>query len=99
MRRKLDASNQILEGLLTEDTELITKGSASLMEMSGAELWQVRNDVMYKQYSAEFQQSAKKLMEAAKKDNFDSAALRWIDTTLKCIECHKYVRGARIATQ
>lgn len=97
MRRKLDASNKILEGLLTEDSELIKKGAESLMEMSKAELWQVRNDAMYKQFSAEFQQSAKKLMESADKDSTDAAALKWIDTTLKCIECHKFVRGARIA--
>lgn len=97
MRRKLDASNQILEGLLIEDSGLVVKGAKGLLEMSNAEAWQVRNDVMYKQFSTEFQQSAKKLVEAAEKENFDGAALRWIDTTLKCIECHKFVRGARIA--
>ncbi len=97
MRRKLEASNQILEGLVTEDSELVVKGAKILVEMCAAEKWQVKHDVMYKQYSAEFQQAAKKLVESAEKDNFDAATLKWIDTTMKCIECHKFVRGTRLA--
>lgn len=99
MRRKLDASTQILEGLLTEDNQLVAKGAKVLLEMSNAEQWQVRHDPMYKQFSSEFQQSAKKLLESAEKEKIDEAALKWIDTTLKCIECHKFVRGTRIARQ
>ena len=98
MRRKLEASGQILEGLVTEDSGLLIKGAKVLVEMSAAEKWQVQNNVMYKQHSAEFQASAKKLVEAAEKENFDNAALKWIDTTMKCMECHKFVRGARLAT-
>lgn len=98
MRKKLEASNEILEGLVTEDAELVIKGAKVLVEMSSAEKWQVENNVMYSQYSAEFQQAAKKLVEAAEKENFDRAALKWIDTTMKCMECHKYVRGASLAT-
>lgn len=97
MRQKLEASNQILEGLVTEDSELVIKGAKVLVEMSSAEKWQTQHNVMYKQYSSEFQQAAKKLMEAAEKENFDGAALKWIDTTMKCMECHKFVRGARLA--
>lgn len=98
MRRKLEASNQILEGLVTEDSELLIKGAKILIEMSAAEKWQVKHDVMYKQYSTGFQQAAKKLVESAEKDNFDAATLKWIDTTMKCIECHKFVRGTRLAS-
>ncbi len=82
---------------MTEDSDLVVKGAKVLIEMSAAEKWQVKHDVMYKQYSTEFQQAAKKLVESAQKDNFDGAALKWIDTTMKCIECHKFVRGARLA--
>ena len=55
------------------------------------------NNVMYRQFSGEFQRSAKSLLEAAEKGNYDAAALKWIDTTMKCIECHKYVRNMLIA--
>lgn len=35
----------------------------------------------------------KALLEAAKEGNIDRAALRWMDTTMSCIECHRYVRN------
>lgn len=97
MRGKLDASSQILEGLVSEDSDLVAKGARQLIEMSSAEQWQVRHDTVYRQHSRDFQQAARKLLESAEKENFDAIALKWIDTTLKCIECHKSVRGARIA--
>lgn len=97
MRKKLEMSNQVLEGIVTEDAALIRKGAEALGEMSKAEKWMVSNDVMYRQSNGEFQRSVEKLVEAAKKENFDQAALNWIDTTMKCIECHKFVRGTRLA--
>lgn len=97
MRGKLDASSQILEGLVTEDSDLVTKGAKQLIQMSSAEQWQVRHDPVYKQQSRDFQQATKKLLDSAEKENFDAIALKWIDTTLKCIECHNSVRGPRIA--
>lgn len=97
MRKKLVASNQILEGLVTENASLVVKGAKELVEMSSAEKWQVQHNVMYKQYSNEFLQSAKKLVEAGEKENFDAVTLKWIDTTMKCIECHKFVRANQVA--
>ena len=97
MRKKLEASAEILEGLTAEDSKLIIKGARALVEMSHAEKWKVRNDVMYRQFSGEFQRSAQSLLEAAEKENYDAAALKWIDTTMKCLECHKFVRGMRLA--
>jgi len=97
MRKKLDASNQILEGLVTEDAKMIAVGAQTLNEMSTAEKWRISNDVVYGQFSEEFQRSTKKLKQAAEKGNFDDVALKWIDTTMGCVECHKWVRGMRIA--
>jgi hypothetical protein len=95
MRKKLEASSQILEGLATENAPLITQGARVLVQMSAAEQWKVVNDATYGQYSGEFQRAATGLRDAAEANNFDSAALKWIDTTMKCIDCHKFVRGTR----
>ena len=93
MHRKLDALNKILEGLVTEDTDLVRVGAEVLAQMSAAEKWQVSNNVMYLQFSKEFQRNAEKLVDAAKEKNLDRAALRWMDTTMSCIECHRFVRN------
>lgn len=93
MRTKLKASNQILEGLALEDTGLIEEGAKTLAEMSSVEKWRVSQDAMYRQFSTEFNRNANKLLEAAKERNIDRAALRWMDTTMSCIECHRFVRN------
>ena len=38
-----------------------------------------------------------RLVEAAEKKNMDRAALKWMDATLSCIDCHKFARGIRVA--
>lgn len=99
MRKKLDASSQILEGLTTEDTDLIKQGAKTLIELSKVEKWNILSDPEYREYSLDFRSNAKKLVEAAEKDNFDNAALQWFATTKNCIECHQHVRRERAASK
>lgn len=92
MRKKLSASSMILEGLAVEDFSLVSEGARKLREMSQTEKWRVLNDPMYRQFSEEFLRITNKLTEAAKDEKLDTAALRWVDATMSCIECHQYVR-------
>ncbi len=93
MRKKLEASSQILEGLALEDHALIKQGAEALAKMSTTEKWHISKDVMYRQFSNEFQRNAEKLVDAANDKNINRAALRWMDATMSCIECHRFVRN------
>ena len=95
MRKKLDASTQILEGLTVEDASLIRKGAATILEMSKAEVWNVLLDEDYREFNRDFRSTIRRLDKAAEDGNFDNALLQWIDATKSCIECHKYVRDMR----
>lgn len=95
MRKKLDASSRVLEGLAVEDYDQIRKGSAALLEMSKSELWNVLTDEDYRTFNREFRSSIRKLNEAADEKNIDSALLQWMDATKSCVECHKHVRRER----
>ncbi len=97
MRQKLDATNLVLEGLLTEDFDMLTKGAKKLSEMSRAEKWRVSNDMMYRHHSEDFQSRVDKLIKASKDESVDAAALAYFDTTMSCIDCHKWVRRTLIA--
>ncbi len=98
MRDKLAASNQVLEGLLIEDYKLIEKGGRAFRKMSEAANWRVSNDMMYRSHSEDFQRNVDKLVEAAgKAESIDRVALAWFDTTLSCIDCHRWVRTVLIA--
>lgn len=97
MQRKLGATNLVLEGLVTENYELISKGAAELQDISSAEKWRISNDVMYRQQSAEFQRKVGQLKKMAEAKNLDGAALAYFDSTMSCVECHKWVRAVLVA--
>lgn len=97
MRKKLEASSLILEGITTEDATLVNDGADVLLEMSRAELWNVLTDEDYREFNRDFRSSVRKLKDAAGKENFDNATLQWIDSVKACVECHKYVRSQRPA--
>ena len=97
MRQKMEASHDIMEGLLMEDGKLINKAANKLKEMSDTEHWRVSNDIMYRNHSEDFRRSVDKLIVASKGNSIDRAALSWFDVTLSCIDCHRYVRTTLIA--
>ncbi len=99
MRAKLSHSQKVLEGLATEDFDMIAKNSQSMSLLSQATNWQVLQTEEYLRQSQDFRHTADVLTEAAQKKNLDGAALAYVELTMKCINCHKYVRGVRMAAQ
>lgn len=97
MRQKMEASHDIMEGLLIEDGKLINKAAKKLKSMSETERWRVSNDIMYRNHSEDFRHAVDKLIVASKGNSIDRAALSWFDVTLSCIDCHRYVRTTLIA--
>jgi hypothetical protein len=97
MRLKLNHSKDVLEGIVQEDFDKIAKNSQAMSLLSQAATWQVLQTPEYLQHSAEFRRTADALTRAAKEKNVDAAALAYMELTMKCVNCHKYVRGVRIA--
>ena len=97
MRAKLEHAEKLLEGLTTEDYDLLVKESQALVLLSQSADWQVLQTADYAAESSEFRRAADGLKKAAKEKNLDAAALRYVDLTLKCVHCHKYVRSVRLA--
>lgn len=93
MRQKLHASNQILEGLCTEDLQMVSEGSDTLMKMSGEEQWRVSNDIMYRRYSTEFIHAVEELQKEAEDNDMNGTSLAWVNVTMKCLKCHEWVRN------
>lgn len=94
MRQKLEATSKVLEGLATEDKELVHEGAAVLTELSKAEVWQVLVDAEYREHTQTFRSAVKRLDEAAQKSEFASAQLEWLDATKRCFDCHNHIRAA-----
>ena len=92
MRAKLGHAQLVLEGLALADYDLIARGAHDLALASQASSWQVLQTEDYARQSREFRRACESLRFAAKDKNLDGAALAWMEVTLKCIQCHKYVR-------
>jgi len=92
MRAKLGHSQNVLEGLSTANYDLIERGAQELSLASQDSNWQVLQTEDYIRQSAEFRRACDALQSAAQAKNLDGAALAWMDVTLKCVQCHKYVR-------
>ena len=97
MRLKLDHAKDVLEGLALEDYDLIAKNAQDMSLLSLAASWQVLQTPEYLQQSNEFRRTADALTKAAQDENLDGAALAYVELTMKCVNCHKYVRGVRMA--
>ncbi len=97
MRVKLKHSQNVLQGLVLEDYDAIVKHSEAMSLLSLAETWQVLQTPEYVEYSRKFRHAADKLTDMAKKHNLEKSTIAFNEMTVKCVECHKYVRGVRMA--
>ncbi|MEQ9406359.1 MAG: hypothetical protein RIK87_01480 [Fuerstiella sp.] len=99
MQKKLDASTQILKGLMIEDFKLVEDNADALLNMSREEKWRASNDMMYLQHSTQFRNVVDDLRQKAGKESIDGASLAWVNVTMSCIQCHQWVRNIMLAEQ
>ena len=97
MRDKLELSQGVLEGLATEDYDLIIARGTRLSAMSKEADWRVFENPDYDQQSIVFRRHVDSLVRAAKEKNLDAATLAYVRMTMSCVDCHKLVRGKLVA--
>ena len=97
MRQKLEASNRILEGLVTDDLSMVEAGSETLLKMSKEAKWRASNDALYRRYSTEFVDAVSDMQDKARSQSIDGTSLAWIKSTMTCLKCHEWVRNTIIA--
>lgn len=96
MRKKLDYSKNVLEGLSREDYALVARNARRLKVMSEEAAWKsamIPNATNYIPYTLEFQRLADELAGKADGKNLDGATLAYLQLTMNCINCHKYTRN------
>ncbi|WP_169977003.1 hypothetical protein [Tautonia rosea] len=95
MALKLDYAKNVLEGLTLEKMDQVAKNAQELKLLSAAAEWEPVTvpGPLYLVYTREFQRIADSLAENAKDKNLDAATLAYVQLTMNCVECHKYVRS------
>jgi hypothetical protein len=96
MRKKLMHSQKLMEAVVMRDHASIGANAKSLRELSELAEWRVFPAPEYLRHSAEFQRVTNALVKSAKDKNEDGAVLSYLELTLNCVQCHKYVRSQRM---
>jgi hypothetical protein len=96
MQKKLKYAQKVLEGIALGEFDKIADNAEDLILVSKALEWQVVKSPQYEVHSNEFRRAAEGLAQRAREKNLDGAALAYVDMTLSCVKCHKYVRGVRM---
>ncbi|TWU38408.1 hypothetical protein [Novipirellula artificiosorum] len=92
MHMKLDHSKAILEGLTMEDYDAILTNASALKVLSMESGWNVVQTEEYTTQSRDFQRTAQLIVDAAKEKDMSRATLGYVAMTVRCVECHSYMR-------
>jgi len=98
MRDKLELSQRVLEGLATEDYNLIIAKSTKLSAMTQEADWRTFENPDFERFSADFRRHVEAVRKAAENKNLDGATLAYVKMTMSCVECHRAVRGNKVAS-
>ena len=96
MQMKLEKSKAILEGLTLEDYAAVAKNARSLRLLSLEAGWKVIQTQKYAEQSNDFRRATDIIAEAADEKDISRATLGYVALTVRCVECHSYMRKHRI---
>lgn len=92
MDRKLELSQAILAAIVREDFAGLSTNSDALLELAKSQ-W-IRNETPeYRAQLKDFWLVLEGLKSAAEDKNADGATLAYVQMTLTCVRCHKYLRN------
>ena len=95
MKFKLHHAQRVLEGMATENYEVLADNAKKLKALSQQADWQIRQTPEYQKFTADFARSADSLLKAANSKNVDAATVAYFQMTVSCTTCHKYLRGEK----
>ena len=95
MRVKLDHAKQILEAVAVEDYDKLLKNAEAISLLSLEGGWKIYQTEEYVKQSGEFRKTAGRIAQAAKDEDLHRAAFEYIALTVRCVECHNYLRKQR----
>jgi len=95
MRSKLARAQQILEGAVTGDAELVARQAQALLALTQQAEWQALDKPRYLTISDEFRRILQRMIAHAQEKNLEGITLDYVQMTLSCANCHKVVRDAK----
>jgi hypothetical protein len=92
MRAKAGYAHRLLDAIVMEDYDAAREQAFRLKAVAETGDWKVLDTPEYVEESEAFIRATERLVEAAANRNGDGAALAYMDVTLRCVHCHRYLR-------
>jgi len=99
MRAKLDHSQKILEAVVTSNWPLLDRESREMALVARDPAWQSLVMPEFIRQGEAFLRATADLGDAAKMRDLERASLGLISLTTSCVNCHRDLARARIATE
>ena len=99
MREKLQYTQKILEAVVTSNWAALETNSRELERLTRDPRWTILRYPEYAQRSAAFTHAIQTLHKAAAQRDLEATPKAYIDVTLQCVECHRYLARERLATR
>lgn len=93
MAQKLAASQSILAAIATEDFSMLEKNADLLLGLAKQE-WMESPTPEYRAHLKDFWITLEGISDKANAKDIDGATLGYVQMTLSCVKCHKYLRGS-----
>lgn len=97
MRAKTGYAHRLLDAVVQEDFDTVRDQAFRLKAVAQTADWQVIDTEEYVRESDAFIHATERLESAARERSGDGAALAYLDVTLSCVHCHRYVKAHREA--
>jgi hypothetical protein len=99
MRKKLEISQKILEAVVTSRWADLEARSRDLEDLTNDPGWAVLKNPESAKHSRQFRDTVRALHAAAAARDLDATPKAYVEVTLSCVECHRYLARNRIARQ
>ena len=78
------------------DYQQIAVETQALKALNLQSSWNAHTTADYLDHSADFRRALNVITKAAHEENLDRAALGYVNLTVQCIECHRYLRQKQV---
>jgi hypothetical protein len=97
MQTKLDHAQAVLRALVIEDFAGLEREANRLGDLTKQAEWGVLKTPEYARHSQAFLRATESLAASAKAGDLNGATLDYATVTLRCVQCHRHVKGVRAA--
>lgn len=92
MHKKLEHAQRLMAALVLNNVDQVGQHAADLGQLSKEAEWMIFKTPQYVMNSDDFRRSAEKLVRQSKEKDLEGAKLTYLELTMTCFHCHRYVR-------